>query len=264
MLSANIVEHMLKAKQMKNDEGSYEGLERDLLEYLTMVGQQAKNGGPSAGALAEDEPMGGNLSNEDCTYTEPWWDEHYQRWVCAVSEGPRNRMWTEDDTVGSGTETSKAGPVKGEGEGQRQDVLQLRRRRTVCTRAPAPKREVQVGNWTLTNQWSQCNPGFIPRQWNYRYPGNPKGKGESRSEDAEGEGDMTGLTTDGNLFSTPQFGAVVNKFISNGENYRWIGRLASISQAEGDSKGTEERVAKKTFTTKVVGSFLENKNRKTD
>ena len=42
-------------------------------------------------------------------------------------------------------------------------------------------------NWLPQQQWTQCNPGFIPKRWNCWRPGNSKGKSEGQTNLLEKE-----------------------------------------------------------------------------
>ena len=90
--------------------------------------------------------------------------------------------------------------------------------------------------WLPPQQWTQCNPGFIPKRWNYWRPGNSKGKGKGPDQ-SYGKGGVSVIGQE-SLFHFPQLGCVnttqwqhdywnANEVDNYGES-NWPGRLAQL------------------------------------
>ena len=77
---------------MRSDvEGSYEELEKELLEYLAMIDQQNRKAIGNFNSV-EDSADHNDQEEPIFEYTEPCWDDSYQGWLCAVSEAnPQKR-----------------------------------------------------------------------------------------------------------------------------------------------------------------------------
>ena len=77
IMPVNVMEHLLKSAAMRSDvEGSYEELEKELLEYLAMLDQQNRKAIGNINSVADsadhkdqEEPI--------YEYTEHWWDDSY-------------------------------------------------------------------------------------------------------------------------------------------------------------------------------------------
>ena len=61
-----------------------EELEKELLEYLAMIDQQNRKAIGNLNSVA-DTADHNDQEEPIYEYTEPWWDDSYQGWLCAVS-----------------------------------------------------------------------------------------------------------------------------------------------------------------------------------
>ena len=117
ILLVTVMEHLLKSAAMRSDvEGSYEELEKDLLHYLAMIDQQNRK------AIGNLNSVAGSADHNDqeepiYEYIEPWWDDSYQGWLCAVSEAnPQTKRKEQEETVE--TTSDDVSPSKGKGKGK--------------------------------------------------------------------------------------------------------------------------------------------------
>ena len=111
-------------------------------------------------------------------WREPWWDDSYQGWLCAVSEAnPQKKRKVQYDI--EETTSNDVSPRKGQRKGNPCD--NCGKQDTLHESAP-PVGKGNDNNWFPPQQWSQCNPGFVPRQWNYWRPGNTYGKGKGPNQ----------------------------------------------------------------------------------
>ena len=84
LLPANVMEHLLKSAAMRSDaEGSYEELEKGLLEYVAMLDQQNRKAIGNLNSVA-DSADHNDQEEPIYEYTEPWWDNSCQGWLCDV------------------------------------------------------------------------------------------------------------------------------------------------------------------------------------
>ena len=63
----------------------------------------------------------------------------------------------------------------------------------------APKGKGKDKNWLPPQQWTQYNPGFIAKQWNYWRPGNSKGNGKGPDQ-SHGKGRVSVIGQEGLIF----------------------------------------------------------------
>ena len=125
------MEHLLKSAATRSDVGGSCGeLEKELLEYLAMTDQQDRKAIGNLNSVADgadhndqEEPM--------YEYTEPWWDDSYQGWLCDVSEGnPQKKRKVQEETEETTFDDVSAGKGQGLGQIKRQssgeDLLHLR------------------------------------------------------------------------------------------------------------------------------------------
>ena len=84
---------------MRSDvEGSYEELEKELLEVLGP--QLMSNIGRQLGTSTPWQTVRDHNDQEEpiYEYTEPWWDDSYQGWLCAVSEAnPQKKRKVQEE-----------------------------------------------------------------------------------------------------------------------------------------------------------------------
>ena len=96
---------------MRSDvEGSYEELEKELLEYLAMIDQQNRKAIGKLNSVA-DSADHNDQEEPIYEYTEPWWDDS-AKGLCAVSEAnPQKKKSTggnwESKAKGKGKEKGK-------------------------------------------------------------------------------------------------------------------------------------------------------------
>ena len=76
-----------------DEEDSYDLLEVGLMEYLGLLGSQAKRPSGNVSA-ANDEPPPLITEYE---YSEPWWDEYSSKWMCSVNEINVAKRRRDDD-----------------------------------------------------------------------------------------------------------------------------------------------------------------------
>ena len=123
------MEHLLKSAAMSGDvEGSYEELE----QYLATIDQQNRKALGNLNSVA-DSADHNHQEVPIFEYTEPWWDDSYQGWLCAVSEAKsqkKKKVLEETKETTSDDVSPNKGKSNGKGKGKRQkqgeDLLQLR------------------------------------------------------------------------------------------------------------------------------------------
>ena len=121
------MEHLLKSSAKRGDvEGSYDELEKELLEYLAMIDQQNRKATGNLNSVA-DTADHNDQEEPVYEYTEPRWDGSYQGWLCAVSEVDPQRKGkvqeeaeetTSDDVNPCERKGKGKGKEKGTGEGR--------------------------------------------------------------------------------------------------------------------------------------------------
>ena len=119
--------HLLKSSAKRGDvEGSYDELEKELLEYLAMIDQQNRKATGNLNSVA-DTADHNDQEEPVYEYTEPRWDGSYQGWLCAVSEVEPQRKGkvqeeaeetTSDDVSPCERKSKGKGKEKGTGEGR--------------------------------------------------------------------------------------------------------------------------------------------------
>ena len=105
ILPVNVVEHLLKSAAMRSDvEGSYEELEKELLENLAMIDQQNRKAIGNLNSVAD---------------SAAWWDDSYQGWLCAVSEAnPQKKRKAPEETEEATSDDVSPSKGKSEGKGK--------------------------------------------------------------------------------------------------------------------------------------------------
>ena len=249
ILPVSVMEHLLKSAAMRSDvEGSYEELEKELLEYLATIDQQNRKAIGNLNSVA-DSADHNDQGEPIYEYTEPGWDDSYQGWLCAVSEAnPQKKRKVQEETEEATSDdvSPSKGKSKGKGKGKEQgkgigglatiavnmDTLHE------SVKLQKGKERARIGS--RRNSGRQYNPGFIPKQWNYWRPGNVKGKGKG-PEKSYGKGGVSVIGQEG-LFNFPQLGCVnptqwqhdcwsANEVDNNGEG-NWPGRLAQLCKTK--------------------------------
>ena len=105
---------------------------------------------------------------------------------------------------------------------------------------PVDTGEGKGKNWLPPQQWTQYNPGFIPKQLNFWRPRNSKGKGKGPDQ-SYGKGGVSVIGQEG-LFNFPQLvcvnttqwqhGHLNAKKVDNFGEGNWPGRLAQLCKTK--------------------------------
>ena len=111
------MEHLLKSAAMRSDvEGSYEELEKELLDYLAMIDKQNWKAIGNLNSVADSADHNGQ-EEPIYEYTEPWWDDSYQGWLCAMSvANPQKKRKVQEETEEATSDD--VSPIKGKSKGK--------------------------------------------------------------------------------------------------------------------------------------------------
>ena len=82
-----------------DDEGSYEELLKELLEYLAMIDQQNRKAIGIFNSVADNADHIKHQEEPIHEYAEPWWDDSYQGWLCAVGEARAQKKRMVQDEI---------------------------------------------------------------------------------------------------------------------------------------------------------------------
>ena len=125
---------------MRSDvEGSYEELEKELLEYLAMIDQQNRKAIENLNSVA-DSADHNDQEEPIYEYTEPWWDDSYQGWLCAVSEAnPQKKRKVQEETEEATSDDVSPCKGKSKGKGKGKEKGNCGEQGHFARECPAPK-----------------------------------------------------------------------------------------------------------------------------
>ena len=244
ILPVSVMEHLLKSAAMRSDvEGSYEELEKELLEYLAMIDQQNRKAIGNLNSVA-DSTDHNDQEEPIFTSTQSLGGMTRTKGGCALSvkrirrkrEKYRKKLRRPHLTMSAlAKERARArarAKKKAKARGGLATIAVNKDTLHESVQLLKGKERARIGS--RRNSGRSTTHGFIPKQWNHWRPGNAKGKGKGPDQ-SYGKGGVFVIGQEG-LFNFPQLGCVnpthwqydcwsANDVDNYGEG-NWPGRLA--------------------------------------